>query len=406
MQAIISPGKPAGSITPPASKSMMQRACAAALLHTGKTIVNNPGISDDDKAALTIIRQLGAHITQTKNYIEITSHGINPADDIISCHESGLSARLFIPIAALFHQQLTITGAGSLLTRPMDVLTHTLPQLGVNITSNNDYLPISIKGPLHPKDISIDGSVSSQFLTGMLFAYTFSAKETVTLTVNHLNSKPYTDLTLDVLRRFGKNITNNNYESFTIHPQPALHDDVEITIEADWSAASNFVVADAMAGGIDIKNLNTSSLQADSAILQVVNKDRNAFNFDATDCPDLIPILAVYAGTCSGSSNIHGINRLIHKESNRITSTTALLNNLGVECNVEENKFKITGVQQFKKCTVESYNDHRIVMAAAVAALYADGDVIINHAEAVSKSYPDFFKDLAALGVKCNLNYE
>lgn len=185
-----------------------------------------------------------------------------------------------------------------------------------------------------------------------------------------------------------------------------MHDDVEITIEADWSAASNFVVADAMAGGIDIKNLNTSSLQADSAILQVVNKDRNAFNFDATDRPDLIPILAVYAGTCSGSSNIHGINRLIHKESNRITSTTALLNNLGVECNVEENKFKITGVQQFKNCTVESYNDHRIVMAAAVAALYADGDVIINHAEAVSKSYPDFFKDLAALGVKCNLNYE
>lgn len=406
MQAVISPCKPSGSITPPASKSMMQRACAAALLHTGKTIINNPGISNDDKAALNIIRQLGAHITQTRNYIEVTSHGINPISDAINCHESGLSARLFIPVAALYHQPLTISGEGSLLSRPMDIFGEIFPSLGVSIQSNNNMLPITIKGPLPPHNITIDGSLSSQFLTGLLFAYAFSAKETVTITVTNLNSKPYIDLTLDILRKFGKNITNNNYQSFTIHPQPALHDDIEITIEADWSAASNFVVANAIAGDIDIKNVNTSSLQADSAILQVVTSERKSFNFDATHCPDLIPILAVYAGTCKGTSIISGTNRLIYKESNRITSTTTLLNNLGVEFIIEENTIKITGVQQFKSCTADSYNDHRIVMAAGIAALYADGDVTINHAEAVSKSYPDFFKDLAALGVKCNLNYE
>lgn len=406
MQAIISPGKPSGSITPPASKSLMQRACAAALLHTGKTIINNPGISGDDKAALNIIQQLGAHVRHSKDYVEITSHGINPNSGVINCQESGLSARLFIPIAALYHQSLTITGKGSLLSRPMDVFGEIFPPLGVSIQRNNNLLPITIKGPLHPQNISIDGSLSSQFLTGLLFAYAFAAKEAVTITVTNLNSKPYIDLTLDVLRQFGKNITNNSYQSFTIHPQSALHDDVELTIEADWSAASNFVVASAITNGIEIRHLNTPSLQADSAILQVVNKERTAFDFDATDCPDLMPILAIYAGACNGTSIIRGTNRLIHKESNRITSTTALLDKLGVEFELGDNTIKITGVQQFKSCVVNSYNDHRIAMAAAIAALYADGDIKINQAEAVAKSYPDFFKDLAALGVKCNLNYE
>lgn len=406
MQAIISPGKPSGIITPPASKSLMQRACAAALLHTGKTIINNPGISDDDKAALNIIQQLGAHVRYSKDYIEITSHGINPISDTINCHESGLSARLFIPIAALYHQQLTITGEGSLLSRPMDVFGEIFPSLGVSIQTNQNMLPAIINGPLHPQNISIDGSLSSQFLTGLLFAYAFAAKEAVTITVRNLNSKPYIDLTLDVLHKFGKNITNDNYKSFTIHPQPALHDDVEIPIEADWSAASNFVVANAITGSIDIEKLNASSLQADRAILQAVNNERTAINFDATHCPDLIPILAVYAGTCNGINTIYGINRLIHKESNRVKSTTALLDKLGVEFELGENTIKITGAQQFKSCVVDSYNDHRIAMAAAIAALYADGDITINHAEAIAKSYPNFFKDLAALGVKCNLNYE
>lgn len=406
MQAIISNGKPSGSITPPASKSLMQRACAAALLHTGKTIINNPGISNDDKAALNIIQQLGAHVRHSKGCIEITSHGINPISDTINCHESGLSARLFIPIAALYHQQLTITGEGSLLTRPMDVFADVFPQLSVNISSNNNLLPVTLKGPLHTKDISIDGTLSSQFLSGLLFAFAFSAKEPVTITVSNLNSKPYIDLTIDVLSKFGKSVTNNNYESFTIHPLPALHDDVEITIEADWSAASNFVVANAISCGIDIQHLSNASLQADRAILQVVNKERIAFDFDATHCPDLVPILAVYAGTCNGTSIIRGISRLIHKESNRIASTTHLLGKLGVGFAVDNEILTITGIQHFQSCTVDSHNDHRIAMAAAIAALYAEGDITITHAEAVAKSYPDFFKDLTALGIKCNLNYE
>ncbi len=386
---------------------MMQRACAAALLHTGKTIINNPGQSDDDKAALHIIKQLGAHIVQTTHSIEITSHGINPIVDTINCRESGLSSRLFIPIASLYHKEITITGEGSLLHRPMDVFSTLLPQLGVSISTNNGLLPITIKGSMHPTNISMEGALSSQFLSGMLFAYAFAAKERVTITVNNLNSKPYIDLTLATLQQFGKQVEHDDYKQFTIIPQAVLHDTVEIHIETDMSAATNFVVANAITNGkIDIQNLHTDSLQADKAILQVVTSTREAFDFDATDCPDIIPILAVYAGTCAGQSKISGISRLVHKESNRITSTTALLNQLGVDCKTEDNTLIVTGVQQFKACMVDSYNDHRIAMAAAIAALYADGDVVVNHAEAVNKSYPAFFKDLAALGVKCNLNYE
>jgi len=407
MQAIVSKSIPAGSIIPPASKSMMQRACAAALLHTGKTIINNPGQSDDDKAALHIVKQLGAHVVQTVHSIEVTSHGINPIADIVNCKESGLSARLFIPIASLYHKEITITGEGSLLKRPMDVFNTLLPQVGVSINSNNGLLPITIKGPMHPANISIDGSLSSQFLSGILFAYAFATKERVTITVNNLNSKPYIDLTLAVLQQFGKRVEHDDYKQFTIIPQAALHDTVEMNIEADMSAAANFVVASTITNSkIDIQNLNYNTLQADKAVLQVVSPAREAFDFDAKDCPDVIPILAVYAGTCKGQSKIHGIKRLIHKESNRAISTTALLAQLGIDSTIEENTLTITGIQQFRGCTVDSYNDHRIAMAAAIAALYADGDVVIKNAEAVNKSYPAFFKDLAALGVKCNLKYE
>ncbi|OSZ79428.1 3-phosphoshikimate 1-carboxyvinyltransferase [Chitinophagaceae bacterium IBVUCB1] len=407
MQAIISRSKPMGSITPPASKSMMQRACAAALLHTGKTIINNYGTSDDDKAALQIIQNLGAHVRHSKDSIEITSHGINPVSDTIHCGESGLSARMFIPIAALYHQPITITGEGSLMNRPMDALTTILPQLGVLVISNNAMLPVTVKGPMHVADIEIDGAMSSQFLTGMLMAYAFAAKEKTTISVKNLNSKPYVDMTVDMLRQYGKRIEHDNYTSFTIVPQAALHDDISITLEADMSAAANFVVANALTGGgIEITGLNENSLQADKAIMQVVNPKRNAFVFDATDSPDTIPLLAVYAGACNGQSKIGGMSRLVHKESNRAESTVALLGKLGVSFVLDGDVLTVTGIQHFNSCEADSYNDHRIAMAAAIAALYADGDVVINNAEAVAKSYPHFFKDLAALGVKCNLKYE
>src|SRR5215217_6258891 len=163
MQAIIQPSKISGTITAPASKSAMQRACAAALIKTGKTILHNPGISADDKAALDIIYQLGAKIENINDTIVINSNGVRPVSNTINCGESGLSVRMFTPIAALSDQSITINGSGSLVKRPLSFFNEVLPQLEVKCTSNDGFLPLHVQGPLQPKNIEVDGSLSSQF---------------------------------------------------------------------------------------------------------------------------------------------------------------------------------------------------------------------------------------------------
>lgn len=405
MRAIIQPGNLRGIITPPPSKSMMQRACTAALLYHGTTRVINPGTSKDDMAALNIIQQLGATVnTVSDNQLEITSNGITPPTNTIHCGESGLSARLFIPVAALSDSEITVTASGSLLNRPMTEYFKILPKLGVSINSKKECLPMNIRGPLKPGDITIDGSLSSQFLSGLMMVYAFTTTDTVTIHVNNLKSKPYIDLTLHMLAQYGLHVTNHNYGAFTIQP-PVFNSNMRpvADIETDWSAAANFVVANAMCGTADLRQMNIDSLQADVAILQVVNDNNLAFDFDATDCPDLVPVLSVYAGYCKGDSTIHGLGRLIHKESNRVESTTAMLAQLGVEHHVEGDTLRVKGGKPFNSSTINSYNDHRIVMAAAVAALKADGPVTITQAEAVEKSYPAFFETLSSAGVHCQL---
>lgn len=406
MQAIISPGRISGDVTPPPSKSMMQRVCAAALLNRGKTIVVNPGTSNDDKAALNIIQQLGAKVVIKNNSVEISSDGLTPVTNTIDCGESGLSARLFTTIAALHDKSITITGHGSLLHRSMEFFEEVLPQLDVAVTSNNGHLQVTVKGPLIAKDITIDGSASSQYLSGLLMAYCYHpVEQLIRIHVDELKSRPYADLTIEALQQFGAVVLHQDHKLFAIKKaiQPG---NVTINIEADWSAATNWLVASAIAGVVTIHNLNLDSVQADKAIIRVVNTEKTAFEFDATDCPDSIPILAVYAANCNGDSVIKGIHRLANKESNRIESTSKMLEQLGVSYQIKDDAFYIKGIKQFKSCIIDSCNDHRIAMAAAVAALNANGDVTINNAEAVNKSYPDFFSHLSSLGAKCILKHE
>ncbi len=405
MQAIINPGNIQGTVSLPASKSMMQRVCACALLHKGKTKVTNPGNSNDDKAAISIIQKLGATVDCiSDNAIEIISNGVAPQSASIDCMESGLSARLFIPVAALSTKGVTITGSGSLLQRPMTEYIRLLPELGVTVIAAGEGLPLSVEGPLTPANITLNGSMSSQFLSGLLMAFAFTATEPVTINVTNLNSKPYIDLTIQVLQQFGKFVQHYNYQSFTISPAIPNTQDVNIEIEADWSAAANFIVARAITGAdVQLNNLNYQSTQADKAILNVVTDTKDAFDFDATNCPDLFPVLSIYAACCHGESSITGLHRLVHKESNRIETIMAMLDSLGVTYLIEDDTLTIQGGQIFNGCTIQAYNDHRIVMAGAIAALTAKGPVTIQGTEAVSKSYPDFFNALSALGVNCKL---
>jgi 3-phosphoshikimate 1-carboxyvinyltransferase len=418
MQMIIHPGRLTGSIIPPPSKSIMQRACAGALLHRGITVISNAGHSEDDKVALNIISQLGASVKgHHTDRVEITSSGVINTGNEIDCGESGLSARLFTPIAALSKSAITITGKEGLRRRPMHVFHELLPQLGVKLIDFNGHLPVTVHGPLQSRSLVMDSSTSSQFLSGLLFALSAVAKEPVEVEVKHLSSRPYIDLTLEVLAAFSNNINHENYYKFYVEPSKFYYKEkVTVNVEADWSSAAFWLVGAAINGNVTVENLNMESLQADRAILDVLRQCKanidtsgssvttstsalRAFEFDATDSPDLFPILSMLASYCEGESKIVGLDRLIHKESNRKESISSMLESFGVEYRIDENTLIIKGKEVLAPGTIEGYNDHRIVMAAAMGSLRASGPVAVDSASSVAKSYPEFFIDLASLGI-------
>jgi 3-phosphoshikimate 1-carboxyvinyltransferase len=422
MLAIVYPSKISGSQVAPASKSSMQRACAAALLHHGQTRIYNPGHSNDDLAALDVIQNLGAVVTQHADYLEISSKGVCPIGPEMNCGESGLGIRMFTPIAALSSQSITIQGKGSLVKRPMHFFDDILPALGVQIKSSNGFLPISIQGPLQTSDITVDGSLSSQFLTGLLMAFAAAGAADCTIKVNQLKSKPYIDLTLDVLKHFGWEVNHVNHEQFTFKPRAAVNDPIEYTVEGDWSGAAFLLVAGAIAGPITVKGLQINSTQADRAVMNalasanasiVIDQDEitigtneeglKAFEFDATDCPDLFPPLVALASLCKGTTLIKGVNRLAHKESDRGLTLQTEFAKLGVTILLEGDIMKIEGVAIIQANTVFSQHDHRIAMACGVAALRATGPIEITEAEAINKSYTDFFDHLEHLGAKVDI---
>ena len=411
----IHPSKIAGNIYAPASKSSMQRACAAALLRDGETIIKNPGKSNDDLAALDVIQKLGATIKQSGDELLVSSKGINSVAREINCGESGLGLRMFAPIAALSSQEIILNGSGSLLQRPMNFFDEIFPQLQIQIHSNNGMLPIKIKGPLQPADITIDGSLSSQFLTGLLMAYANACTSPVSIKVNELKSKPYIDLTLQVMKNFGWNVEHDNYKEFHFFPTTNYQlPTINYTVEGDWSGGAFLLVAGTIAGEITVDGLDVNSTQADKAILSALKKagvkisvDNNtitispsplkAFQFDATDCPDLFPPLVALAAYCNGTTSIKGVTRLAHKESNRALSLQDEFKKMGVEIEVKEDDMQITGNANINGAIVHSHHDHRIAMACAVAALQAKGETTIHDAEAINKSYPDFYDHLQKL---------
>jgi 3-phosphoshikimate 1-carboxyvinyltransferase len=420
----IKPSTLSGSIQSNASKSSMQRACAAALVAKGTSIIKNPGNSNDDKAAMDIIQKLGAKLQIENGNLKVESKGVQPVSSEINCGESGLSIRMFTPLVALSNREITINGSGSLTTRPMDFFDEILPQIGVEIKSNNGKLPLKVQGPVLPATIEIDGSLSSQFLTGLLMAYAASNATDVSIEVNNLKSKPYIDLTLDVMKQFGLKVPENkNYQEFyfnknTHDSQLTTH---HYTVEGDWSGAAFLLVAGAVAGNIVVKGLDVFSTQADKAVLQALmdcgcklsvqpeqieigTAPLQAFHFNATECPDLFPPLVALAANCNGKTVIEGTGRLTHKESNRAITLQEEFGKLGIQIDLQDDLMIVHGGTGIKAATVHSRHDHRIAMACAVAALNANGEVLIEEAEAINKSYPDFYEHLKKLGAQVKID--
>lgn len=426
MFATIHPGSLLGAAQAPASKSSMQRACAAALISKGETSILNPGHSNDDKAALGVIQALGAAVKHISTEQILVNSATNATPAAVNCGESGLGIRMFAPLIALHKTPVTINGEGSLLTRPMDFFDEVLPRLGVTVRSNQGKLPITLTGPLQPKDIEIDGSLSSQFLTGLLMAYAAAGATDVTIKVINLKSRPYIDLTLKVMEAFGLKVpVNKNYEAFYFGESVGEDKtkNIAYTVEGDWSGGAFLLVAGAIAGDIEVRGLDPDSTQADKKILEALNDagasmkisgDRirlrpqalSAFNFDATDCPDLFPPLVALAAYCKGTTQIKGVSRLAHKESNRGLTLQDEFGKMGLSIELDRDVMLVHGGKGLKGANVHSRHDHRIAMACATAALKAEGNTVIEDAEAINKSYPGFYDDLRILGATVDLKFE
>ena len=414
---LITPGEVNGSIMAPPSKSIMQRALAAAALSGGVSEILNPSFCDDALAAIGACRVLGAGVDLKGGAVEVHGIGGRPSrGGVIDCNESGLCSRMFTPIASLSSAEFTITGKGSLLTRQMEMSEGPLRSLGVQVKTMNGLLPLKVKGPLMGGEVEVAGSVSSQSLPGLLLALPLCEKDSV-VHVRELRSKEYVSMTIDVASAFGVKISNKDFATFKISGGQS-HKPAKFAVEGDWSAASALLVAGAIAGEVKITGLNKNSRQPDKRIIEAlkaagakVKRGKNyaavqkgplaGFSFDATDCPDLFPALVALACYCRGKTVLKGAQRLRHKESDRAAALVEEFSKMGADIRANGDLIEVLGVSgkgtPLTGGEVDSHNDHRIAMACAVAGLPSEKGVRINGEGCVSKSFPGFFEALQSL---------
>ncbi len=411
MERYLEPSALKGSIKAPASKSMTQRAIAAALLADGESIIHNPSYCDDSLAAMSIAVGLGARIEPQVNEMKIVGSAVLK-EPKLNCGESGLAIRMFSPIAALYPVEICMIGANSLKKRPMFMIEDALNQLGAKCSSTAGFLPLSIRGPLTGGKCEIDGSVSSQLLTGLLMALPLAKKDSE-IKVNNLKSKPYIDMTIEILSSFGITIENQGYSLFRV-PCKQKYTPLSYNVEGDWSSGAFLLVAGAINGHITVSGLRKNSRQSDMSIIYALEKagakmmigddkieisksELTSFDFDATDSPDLFPPLVALASYCKGTSVIKGVSRLIYKESDRAKTLQEEFGKMNIKIEIKDDIMNVTGGNP-QSSKVESHEDHRIAMAVAITALGASGRVYIRDSQCVAKSYPGFFDDLRQLG--------
>lgn len=411
MERYFDPSKLNGTIKAPSSKSMTQRAIASALLAEGESIIRNPSYCDDSLAAMSIAVGLGARVEPEPGLMKINGSA-ELKETKLNCGESGLAIRMFSPIAALYPTEVTLNGAVTLKKRPMGMIAEALNQLGAICKTTEGFLPITVSGPLKGGRCEIDGSMSSQLLTGLLMALPLAENDSE-IKVNDLKSAPYIDMTVDILKSFGIDVYNHGYELFTI-PGRQKYKPSEYEVEGDWSGGAFLLVAGAINGHLKVSGLNYKSLQSDRAIINVLDNagvrvsitdnyievkasELLCFDFDATNSPDLFPPLVTLAAYCKGTSKIKGVSRLIHKESNRAEALRDEFRKLNIMIEIKDDLMYITGGKP-QGGHVESHEDHRIAMAMAVTALRAEGRVYLRDSQCISKSYPDFYRDMRMLG--------
>ena len=383
MNIRIAPGPLEGTVTPPPSKSMAHRAILALLLAEGTGTISNLAASQDIEATRRCAAALKAD---------------GPDLPLLDCGESGSTLRFLIPVALALRGGGRFAGRGRLMERPQKPYFDVFDEKGIFYEQKDGVL--TVRGGLTPGEYRLPGNVSSQFVTGLLYALPLLSGDSEIVLTSSLESRGYVDMTLETLNTFGVTVDNRNYERFTV-PGKQTFRARDVTIEADWSQAAFWLAAGALGNPVRTGGLNERSIQGDRVIREHLARFAGeTVEIGVSDCPDLLPPLAVIAALHGGTTRLTNAARLRLKESDRLASVTGMLNALGADVKEGPDFLEIRGRDILDGGAVDGANDHRIVMAAAIAAARCAGPVTILGAEAVSKSYPGFWDDYRMLGGK------
>lgn len=397
-----------GEVTLPPSKSDVHRAILCASLARGKSVISPVDMSQDILATIDCAKALGADITVDGStvYVDGTNlFGSKAAE--LNCRESGSTLRFFIPVAAAGGVAATFTGKGRLPQRPIGIYLDCLPKFGVKCTTEGG-LPLDISGRLQSGCFEVPGNVSSQFITGLLLALPLTGKDCTIAVTSPLQSVGYINMTIRTMGVFGVKVETTENGYFIKGGQS--YKPCRYTCEGDWSQAAFFMAAGALGGRLTLKGLRTDSIQGDMQCLEIFKEfgadvtvtpngitvtggDLKGISIDATQIPDLVPILAVTAAFAKGSTNIYGAERLRIKESDRLNAISTCLNKVGARVTEKPDGLIIEGVKNAAGGSVEGYNDHRIVMSMAICAEKSTAPIEISDKESINKSYPSFFED-------------
>ena len=403
MDIKIIPSKLRGSVSIPASKSIVHRALISAALADGVSVISNVTFSQDIYATIDALKAIGAEIEVSGNTVTVKGLSENtPETADINCAESGSTLRFLIPVTSALGISAVYSGRGRLPERPITPYIRELSEKGIHFDYNNT-MPFTVSGKLRSGIFKLEGNVSSQFVTGLLFALPLLENDSEIVLTSRLESKPYADMTISCLDKFGVKISETGNGYYIKGGQK--YKPVSLTAEGDYSQAAFFEAANALGSDIKIAGLNEKSYQGDKKIIEICREivynnstDLKPFRIDCSDIPDLVPILAVLGTFCKGRSYITNAARLRIKECDRLAAMAYNLNEIGGRITELTDGLVIDGVDSLDGGTIDGFNDHRIAMATAIASTRCANPLIITGAECVSKSYPDFWEDFRALG--------
>lgn len=412
---MINPGALKGEVEIPASKSISHRAIICAGLSEGVSNIENVGFSQDIVATCAAMKSFGVEIGEMKSSLTIKGSGdLDIKASSIYCYESGSTLRFLVPLAAAAGGKVTFSGSGKLTERPMQPYYDIFDLQKIKYWNMEGKLPLTIEGNLKPGEFKIKGNISSQFISGLLFALPLLDGDSRIIITTALESKPYIDLTLKVLKSFGIGVENDAYKELYIRGSQRYKAS-DFKIEGDFSQAAFWLTAGTLGSDIVCSGLNIASLQGDKNILNVIKSmggnisiegDRVKANpsetkgaiVDASQIPDLVPVITVLAALSRGTTKIMNAGRLRFKESDRLRAISCELNKIGADIKEQEDGLIIEGKDMLQGGTVDSWNDHRIAMSMAVASTRCKQPLIIKNGDCIKKSYPDFWKHFRNLG--------